>query len=162
MPTSLSRVADCVLPYQVRLMGAASKIEYLIDKYELDYGMAMFNVFSERQIQIQNTGTVRFDYYINCDSIVEPMLIQVSPSNGKIAAGDKATISVKLLAGTAEKLTGSIQVFIAHFGTRVLVHAHTNTQTHTRFCRARADHAERAGDCAAAAANAAKAAARAV
>lgn len=48
--------------YEVQLKGQASKLEYKLDKTELDFGDVLFNAVLEREIYLHNTGRVPYHF----------------------------------------------------------------------------------------------------
>ena len=62
-----------------------------------------------------NQGKVAFDYNIGTGMLTRPGIVEAIPASGKIAAGGKETLKLRLCAGVPERLMETLLVEVAHF-----------------------------------------------
>jgi hydrocephalus-inducing protein len=128
----------CVLggpEYAVDLSGEANVAAFRVDKQVLDYGTVVYDATESREFTLMNCGKVEYDFVVDigtCANFVNaldaqtealsipysalfPKRLQISPSSGRISAGDKAKVIVKLCPGTPDPVLETIRVRIAHF-----------------------------------------------
>lgn len=101
--------------YEITLQGEASSMVYRLDKQSLDFGQVLFNKLEDRDFSILNVGKVPFSFCITVDRISLGRFVEVTPTAGKIAPGEKARIIVRLRPGIPEQFEETIVLEIAHF-----------------------------------------------
>jgi len=79
---------------QVALTGESASIVYLV----VHCGLQPYDRVLERELHISNTGKVAFDSSIDLSHLSRPGVIEASMMTGKVAAGDKAHIKIKVLS----------------------------------------------------------------
>ena len=101
--------------YEVVLSGESSMVGYQLSRYHLNFGDIPYNESSAQEFFIENVGKVPFEYSINLDTLQRPGILEVTPSQGKVSANEKAKIVVKITPGVPDYLEEVIQVEIAHY-----------------------------------------------
>lgn len=101
--------------YEVTLIGESSNVGYQLSKYSIDFGNIPFNESSPQEFFIENPGKVPFEYVISLEKLTRPGVIEIMPSQGKVGAGEKAKITVKVTPGIPDTVEEIIQVEVAHF-----------------------------------------------
>ena len=89
-------------------------VAYQLSRYSVHFGEIPYNESSMQEFFIENIGKVPFEYTINLDTLQRPGILEVSPAQGKVAAAEKAKISMKITPGIPDYLEEVIQVEVAH------------------------------------------------
>lgn len=101
--------------YEVVLLGEASSLAYKLDRQSLDFGQVLFNKLEDRDFSITNVGKVPFAFNITADKLSRGRFIEITPTNGRVAPGEKSRILVRLRPGVPEAFDETLVLEIAHF-----------------------------------------------
>lgn len=101
--------------YEVNLKGESSLVSYQLSRYSLDFGSVGFNDSSPQEFYIENTGKVPFEYNISLERLTRKGVVEVQPARGKVAAGDKTRIVVRVIPGVPDKVNEVIVVEVAYY-----------------------------------------------
>lgn len=101
--------------YEITLLGEASSLVYKLDKQSLDFGQVLFNKLEDRDFSILNVGKVPFAFTITAERISRGRLVEVTPTSGRVAPGEKARVIVRLRPGIPEPFEETLVLEIAHF-----------------------------------------------
>jgi hydrocephalus-inducing protein len=101
--------------YEVSLKGQASRLEFRIDKTELDFGDVAFTQVSEKDIYLSNVGKVAYFFNINLSAVSRPYVLDASPLTGLINADEKQKITIRFRAGIPDAVCEVANVEVAHF-----------------------------------------------
>lgn len=101
--------------YEMTLVGEASTLGYRLDRQFLDFGKIIYDKSEEREFFLHNTGKVAFNYSIRTDLVTREGVVSVSPTSGRVFAGDKQRITVKFQPGIPERITERLVIEVAHF-----------------------------------------------
>lgn len=101
--------------YEVFLKGQASRLEFRIDRMELDFGEVLFNQVLEKEISLVNTGKVAYYYNFNLSGISRPFVVDASPLSGLINAEEKQKVVIRFRAGIPDEVCEVALVEVAHF-----------------------------------------------
>ncbi|CAK8990089.1 unnamed protein product [Durusdinium trenchii] len=101
--------------YEVALKGQASKLDFVLDKTELDFGEVPYTEVQEREVLLVNTGKVAFQYSWNLCALSRPSVLDCWPIAGEIKAGDKERITIRFRAGIPEEVSEVALLEVAHF-----------------------------------------------
>lgn len=101
--------------YELTLLGEASSLVYKLDKQSLDFGQVLYNKTEDRDFSILNVGKVPFAFNIIADNVARGRTLEVAPTSGKIAPGEKQRILVRLRPGIPELFEETLILEIAHF-----------------------------------------------
>lgn len=88
---------------------------YRLEPKTLDYGVMPFNEWESRDIVIENTGKVPFEYRVNLSPIIRQGLVEVNPSSGTIKGYEKLRLHVRICPGYPEVINEHLFVEVAHF-----------------------------------------------
>lgn len=81
---------------QVTLLGESNSIKYNVEPQFFDCGIQPYDKHTERDLYINNQGHVPFDFSVDLSKLSRPGIIEASPLSGKVAAGDKAHVKLKV------------------------------------------------------------------
>lgn len=101
--------------YEITLLGEASSLVYKLDKQSLDFGQVLFNKLEDRDFSILNVCKVPFAFNITAERISRGRLVEVTPTSGRVAPGEKARVMVRLRPGIPEPFEETLVLEIAHF-----------------------------------------------
>eukprot|EP00775_Hariotina_reticulata_P008964 gene8964-9139_t len=101
--------------YQVTLTGESNSIKYEVTPQFFDCGLQPYDRAVERDLHISNTGKVAFDFSIDLSHLSRPGVMEVSAMTGKVAAGEKAHIKLKVKSKVPARLMELVLVSIAHY-----------------------------------------------
>nr|CCA18905.1 PREDICTED: similar to hydrocephalus inducing putati [Albugo laibachii Nc14] len=101
---------------QIQLHGEASTLAYKLDKHHLDFGSVRYNKTEERDVTIVNTGKVSLPFScVLSDQRSSDSVIDIVPVSGKIEAGEKQRILVRVCPGVPECFEEVIWIELAYF-----------------------------------------------
>lgn len=100
--------------YEINLEGRASSVAFSIDRTEIDFGPKDLNVVEDSELCIYNTGKVGFNYKIDASTVVRPILA-ISPMSGRINAGEKQKIGVRLYSLLPDEIDETFTISVAYF-----------------------------------------------
>lgn len=101
--------------YEVALKGQASKLDFYLDKTELDFGEVPYTEVQEREVLLVNTGKVAFQYSWNLCALSRPSVLDCWPIAGEIKAGDKERITIRFRPGIPDEVAEVALLEVAHF-----------------------------------------------
>jgi hydrocephalus-inducing protein len=101
--------------YEVQLTGDSSVMRTDVRPSELQYGTLNFNEWDSREVIIENTGKVAFDFRVDLSSINRKGLIEVTPQIGIVKGLDKAKLNVRMCPGIPDPVDEYFNVEVAHF-----------------------------------------------
>ena len=67
-----------------------------ISEKELDFGLQRFSEWNSKDIFIENTGKVNFEFKVSTEYVKKKPFLEVIPMNGKIAGGQKQKITIRI------------------------------------------------------------------
>lgn len=76
-----------------------------ISDKELDFGVLKFCDWSSKDLYIENTGKVTFEFKVSVADVKRKAFLEISPMNGKIAGGQKQKITVRICPTMPEIFT---------------------------------------------------------
>jgi len=82
--------------YEVKLEGDSSLIGGKISEKELDFGLQRFSEWNSKEIFIENTGKVTFEFKVSTEYVKKKPFLEVIPMNGKIAGGQKQKVTIRI------------------------------------------------------------------
>ena len=68
--------------YPVLLRGSASEMRFRVDQSELDFGEVQFDSSHEKELVIENTSPVQFDFSVDLSKVSRPGVVSVRPDSG--------------------------------------------------------------------------------
>ena len=101
--------------YEVLLTGDSSLMTYKFSTNLIDFGNIPFNVWEIKEIIIENTGKVSYEFNVNISSIMRRGLIEIHPMTGNINGNDKQKLLVRLCPGIPDLIDEHFTIEIAHF-----------------------------------------------
>lgn len=101
--------------YEVALKGQASKLDFYLDKTDLDFGEVPYTEVQEREVLLVNTGKVAFQYSWNLCGLSRPAVLDCWPIAGEIKAGDKERITIRFRPGIPDEVSEVALLEVAHF-----------------------------------------------
>ncbi|CAE7461731.1 HYDIN [Symbiodinium sp. CCMP2592] len=101
--------------YEVTLKGQASRLDFRLDKTELDFGEIPYTEVQEREIVLANTGKVAFQFNWNLCALSRPPVLDCWPVSGQINPGDKERITIRFRTGIPDEVNEVALLEVAHF-----------------------------------------------
>merc|ERR1719331_109079 len=101
--------------YEVNLLGEAAKLEYRLDKNEIDFGDILYDQIVEREVYISNPGRVAGYFNFNLSQIARPTTTDAHPLAGIIQSDERQKVMVKFRTGIPDFVEETILVEAAHF-----------------------------------------------
>ena len=101
--------------YDVALGAEAAAIKYTLDTSLVNIGSTPFDRAVDRDVTLSNSGKVTFPFEVLTSSLTRPYILDISPTRGKLAAGEKVTLKMHITAGIPEKIAEFITLEVAHF-----------------------------------------------
>ncbi|CAJ1447961.1 unnamed protein product [Effrenium voratum] len=101
--------------YEVSLKGQASKLDFRLDKTELDFGEVPYTEVQEREVILANSGKVAFHFSWNLCALSRPAVLDCWPMSGQINPGDKEKIIIRFRAGVPDEVSEVALLEVAHF-----------------------------------------------
>ena len=106
--------------YEVKLEGDSSLITGKISDKEIDFGVLKFCEWSSKDIYIENTGKVTFEYKVSVENVKRKSFLDISPMNGKIAGGQKQRISIKVCPTMPEVFLETFEIQMGYYDPEVI------------------------------------------
>jgi hydrocephalus-inducing protein len=103
------------------LEGDSSLISARINDKEIDLGEQRFCEWTTRELIIENTGKVTFEFKVSLASIKRKGFIEVTPLSGKIVGGDKQKLTVKVCAVMPDAFKEQFTVQMGYFEPETIV-----------------------------------------
>ena len=110
--------------YELPMVAESSAIVYRLDKTLIDFGLQQYDRFEDTEMYVFNTGKVPVTFSVLLASLSRSNVLEVLPGSGRIAAGDKQRIAIRLLPGMPTKLREAFHIQVAH------PHAHPHPHPH--------------------------------
>ena len=85
--------------YEIQLIGDSSSQDFRLSSTSIDVGEVRFNDWANKEIYLENTGKVTFEFNVGLQNILRRGLIEVTPSHGKIQGGEKQKFMIKVCPG---------------------------------------------------------------
>ena len=101
--------------YELPMVAESSAVVYKLDKTAVDFGLQQYDRIEDKEIFVFNTGKVPVTFAVLMASLSRSNVLEVLPGSGRIAAGDKQRLLVRLLPGMPTKLREAFHVQVAHF-----------------------------------------------
>nr|XP_014334844.1 PREDICTED: hydrocephalus-inducing protein homolog [Bos mutus] len=105
--------------YEIILRGEASLVNYSFDTKDINYGLQLFDLVTEKEITLKNTGKVGFEFRVltdpqsSADNLL-PGVPLIQPLSGFISSHKEQVLKVYYLPGVPEIFQRSFQIQIAH------------------------------------------------
>ena len=106
--------------YEVLIVGDSSLMTYKLSPNLLDFGNLPFNDWDTRDILIENTGKVAYEFNTNITTLMRKGLIEIYPMSGKINGGDKQKLVIRLCPGIPDLIDEQFAIEIAHFEPEII------------------------------------------
>eukprot|EP00397_Hematodinium_sp_SG-2012_P000030 GEMP01000030.1.p1 GENE.GEMP01000030.1~~GEMP01000030.1.p1 ORF type:complete len:4608 (+),score=1069.56 GEMP01000030.1:10-13833(+) len=101
--------------YHVTMRGQASRLEFKLDRTELDFGDIPFTQTVEKDLFISNPGSVACYFNVNLTTLNRPNVVDAQPTAGLIYPDQKQKITVKFCPGVPDLVEEFTLVEVAHF-----------------------------------------------
>ena len=101
--------------YGVDLVAESGIIKYTFDTKHIDLGVQPYEKVFDKEVTIQNTGKVKFDFVVNLSTLQRAGVVNVSPMSGTLDAKGAATLSVRIRPGVPDMIEEFFLLEIAHF-----------------------------------------------
>lgn len=106
--------------YELELKGEASDIKFKLDEkignpYLVEFAPQVYTKIDEKDFFLFNTGKVDFDFSFSVEKLSRPNLVNMLPMSGRIPAGEKQKIVVKMYPQAPEHIHEYIALQVAHF-----------------------------------------------
>ena len=115
----VNATAVCVVEggpeYRLPVVGEASSISYRLDASFIDFDRVLFNESGEREFVIFNTGKVAFPFEVDYSELSSHGIVEASPKSGRVPAGDKQKVTVRIRPVIPHTLSETLILKIAHF-----------------------------------------------
>ena len=86
----------------MKLEGDSSLISGRVSEKELDFGEQRFCEWSTKEIVLQNTGKVTFEYKVSLENVRKKGIVEVTPMQGIIPGNHKQKVLIKVCPITPE------------------------------------------------------------
>lgn len=122
--------------YSMAISGAASIVDYYLDRTELELAVGRYDRTAVGEIALANTGLVGFEFHVTPDNSLDesevsynnneteyplPGLLTTEPSMGYLGADEVCTIRISYLARKPERFERRIQVQVAQFAPKTVL-----------------------------------------
>jgi hydrocephalus-inducing protein len=106
--------------YELLLKGEASEIQYeldpkLGDPYVVEFAPNLYTKIDEMDFLLFNTGKVDFDFSFSVDELTRANRVNMLPMSGRIPAGEKQKVVVKMTPQAPEHIHEYVSLQVAHF-----------------------------------------------
>ena len=106
--------------YELFLKGEASEIQYELDPklgmpYLVEFAPQLYTKIDEKDFMLFNTGKVDFDFSFSVDELTRANLANMMPMSGRIPAGEKQKVTVKMTPQAPEHIHEYVSLQVAHF-----------------------------------------------
>jgi hydrocephalus-inducing protein len=106
--------------YELFLKGEASEIQYELDPklgvpYLVEFAPQLYTKIDEKDFLLFNTGKVDFDFSFSVDELTRANLVNMLPMSGRIPAGEKQKVTVKMTPQAPEHIHEYVALQVAHF-----------------------------------------------
>ena len=101
--------------YKLPISGESSTLAYALDKAVVDFGRVVVTERAEQDMIISNTGKVAFPFLFEFVNPAAAELIEISPMQGTVPAGEKLKVVMIVRPGLPEFAREAVQVRVAHF-----------------------------------------------
>ena len=101
--------------YAVSLRGEADVIKYSLDQSVVTVPPDLFFKTVERDITLQNTGKVPFDFAMDLSQLSRAAVLSCSPLEGRLVSGQKQVLKIKIRPGIPDSISEHIFLSVAHF-----------------------------------------------
>ena len=81
----------------------------------LDFGAMNFNDWESKEITLENTGKVAFEFKVNLSKIVRENLFEVIPLSGSVKGYEKQKIVVRMCPGIPDTIEEFFFIEVSHF-----------------------------------------------
>lgn len=106
--------------YEVTLIGDSSLINYKLNTDLIELADQRFCDFITRDIYIENTGKVTFEFKVILTQVKKKGFVDAFPLSGRIAGGEKQKITVKVCAVMPSEFKEQILVQVGYFEPQVV------------------------------------------
>ena len=106
--------------YEMKLEGDSSLINGRISEKELDYGEQRFCEWNTKEIILENTGKVTFEYKVSLENIKKKGIVEVTPMQGVIPGNQKQRLSVKVCPIAPEPFEESFTIQMGYFEPEII------------------------------------------
>ena len=101
--------------YSFTISGEASTVGFELSHSLIDFGKVVFTEKGEQELEIINKGRVPFNFEL-CPATVEgEMVLSIVPPAGKVEAGKRAKVAVRVRPALPVPMKQDIVVRVAHF-----------------------------------------------
>lgn len=107
--------------YEVKLEGDSSLISAKISEKEIDLGEQRFCEWVTREIVIENTGKVTFEFKVSLAMVKRKGFLEVMPLTGKIVGGEKQRLTVRVCAVMPDAFKEQFTVQMGYFEPELIV-----------------------------------------
>ncbi|KAL1499824.1 hypothetical protein AB1Y20_012509 [Prymnesium parvum] len=101
--------------YELPLVAESATVSYRLDKNSLDFGLVQYDRVEEKEMYLQNTGRVPLAFQMINTMLSRSNVVEVVPSSGRVNAGEKQKLLVRVLPGLPEVIREVFQLQVAHF-----------------------------------------------
>ncbi|CAK0825377.1 unnamed protein product [Prorocentrum cordatum] len=101
--------------YEVRLRGQASRLEFKLDKTDLDFGELPYSQVSEKEVYLSNTGKVAYYFSWNLTGLSRNSVLDISPASGLINPKEGQKMTVRFRCGIPDEVCEQALLEVAHF-----------------------------------------------
>jgi len=100
--------------YELSLKGQASSVGFKIDRSEIHFGYQEMFSTPAKHITLTNSGKVTFEYSLTLPPLCLP-LIDISPSEGRLRAGERVRIQIRLLTAIPDAVDEIVMLRVGFY-----------------------------------------------
>jgi hydrocephalus-inducing protein len=101
--------------YDVPISGDSNHVSYGLSTDKINFGEVAYNESTTKDFFIENFGKVPFEFNINLGTVSRPGIVECTPINGKVIAGEKFKITCKFYPGIPDNIHEIFLVECGHF-----------------------------------------------
>ena len=101
--------------YELPMQAESSGVQYKLSTNAIDFGLQEYHRVEEKELFVHNHGKVPVGFSVLKAALSRSNVLEVLPASGRISAGDKQRLLVRLLPGMPTKLREVFHVQVAHF-----------------------------------------------
>ncbi|CAD7699035.1 unnamed protein product [Ostreobium quekettii] len=98
-----------------RVVFRSSLIRFNIEPDNISLGAQPYDRAIEREITLHNQGKVPFDFNVIKSHLTYGWMVESIPEKGRVGAGQRDTLKLKIKAGLPEKFQEKVYIEVAHF-----------------------------------------------
>lgn len=92
-----------------------------VSEKELDFGEQRFCEWNSKDIYIENTGKVTFEFKVDVERVKRKAFLEIIPMQGKISGGQKHKITIKVCPAMPEIFEETFDIQMGYYDPETII-----------------------------------------